>query len=451
MTNIFWNIFELAVNIFEAANVMYFVFAFLKGNIHNKKECRNWMVGSLTYATTSTFLNSFMDYEGYFLLIYFVIVFVYSLIFFHGSILKKLFTSAFSVSCLILVSTIITGIVTNAAKAPLTQVYSESGWIRLLTVILVQITDFYLFQILIRIFRNKDVRLRKTEWILLLSIFLLSTAIIVLIQLAQLKNDLTPNTRIILLFADVCIVIINIITIKIITLLNQQYHTKMENELLNTKLQYQTQYTTAVQQQEESVKKQRHDIKNSMTVLYKLADQEDINGIKKYIQQYIEHYHNEISFVHTNHTIVDAIINTKLSYANEIGINTVCLIDSNLPDISDTDYCSLLGNMLDNAIEASQNNKESPEIILEMVSTNIQLRIRVKNKIQKSILNTNPYLRTTKSVPKKHGYGISILKEIASRYDGSTDFFEEDSYFIAQIVLYTSAENTNDLKELVYK
>lgn len=357
MTNIFWNIFELAVNIFEAANVMYFVFAFLKGNIHNKKECRNWMVGSLTYATTSTFLNSFMDYEGYFLLIYFVIVFVYSLIFFHGSILKKLFTSAFSVSCLILVSTIITGIVTNAAKAPLTQVYSESGWIRLLTVILVQITDFYLFQILIRIFRNKDVRLRKTEWILLLSIFLLSTAIIVLIQLAQLKNDLTPNTRIILLFADVCIVIINIITIKIITLLNQQYHTKMENELLNTKLQYQTQYTTAVQQQEESVKKQRHDIKNSMTVLYKLADQEDINRIKKYIQQYIEHYHNEISFVHTNHTIVDAIINTKLSYANEIGINTVCLIDSNLPDISDTDYCSLLGNMLDNAIEDSDTNK----------------------------------------------------------------------------------------------
>ena len=59
--NIFWNIFELAVNIFEAANVMYFVFAFLKGNIHNKKECRNWIIGSLTYATTSTFLNSFIN------------------------------------------------------------------------------------------------------------------------------------------------------------------------------------------------------------------------------------------------------------------------------------------------------------------------------------------------------------------------------------------------------
>ena len=420
--NIFWNIFELAVNIFEAANAMCFVCIFLNGSIRSKKEYRYWIVGSLIYATTTTVLNNILDYEGVLLFIYIATVFLYSLLFLSGTVLQKLFISVFQLACIVLVSNIITNLVTSAVKAPLTQVYSESGWIRLLTVILVQITDFYLFQILIRIFRNKDVRLRKTEWILLLTIFFLSTAIIVLIQLVQLKNNLTTNTRILLLFADVCIVIINIITIKIITLLNQQYQTKMENELLHTKLQYQTQYTTAVQQQEESVKKQRHDIKNSMTVLHKLAEQEDI-----------------------------AIINTKLSYANEMGINTVCLIDSNLPEISDTDYCSLLGNMLDNAIEASQNNKESPEIILEMVSTNTQLRIRVKNKIQKSILNTNPYLRTTKSVPKKHGYGISILKEIASRYDGSTDFFEEDSYFIAQIVLYTTTENTSDLKELVYK
>jgi len=449
--NIFWNIFELTINIFEAANVMYFVCTFLNGNMRHKGEYRYWIIGSLIYATTTTILNIITDYEGVLLFVYVAIVFLYSLLFLNGTILQKLFISVFQLACLVLVSNVITNLVTSAVKVPLTQVYSESGWVRLLTVILVQITDFYLFQILIRIFRNKDVHLRKTEWILLLSIFLLSTTVIVLIQLAQLKNDLTKNTRILLLFADVCIVIINIITIKIITLLNQQYHTKMENELLHTKLQYQTQYTTAVQQQEESVKKQRHDIKNSMTVLHKLAEQGDMNGIRKYIQQYIKHYHTDISFVHTNHAIVDAIINTKLSYAHEMGINTVCLIDSNLPKISDTDYCSLLGNLLDNAIEASQSNKDSPEIILEMVNTNTQLRIRVKNKIQKSILNTNPYLRTTKSVPKKHGYGISILKEIAVRYDGSTDFFEEDSYFIAQVVLYTTSEKTCNLKEPVYK
>lgn len=441
MKDMLWNIFELIVNLFEAAIVMHFVFTFLGGNIHIKKECRIWFIGSLTYATTSTILNSFMDYEGYLLLIYFIIVFIYSLIFFHGSVLQKMFTAAFSVACLILVSTVITGIVTTTTKSSLVQVYSESGLIRFLTVILVQMTDFYLFQLLLHIFRNRDVHLRKTEWILLLSIFVLSTAVIVLIQLAKLKINLTTDINILLLFADLSIVMINIIAIKIITILNQQYYTKMENELLHTKLQYQTQYITALQQQDESVKKQRHDIKNNMTVLQKLAEHQDINGIQKYIEEYVGHYCTQLSFVHTNNTILDAIINTKLNYAHEMGINTVCIIDSNLPEISDMDYCSLLGNMLDNAIESSQQNKESPEIILEIANTNAQLRIRVKNKIQKSVLNTNPYLHTTKSISAKHGYGISILKEITARYDGTTDFFEEDSYFVAQVILYVKSEN----------
>lgn len=83
-----------------------------------------------------------------------------------------------------------------------------------------------MFQILLHIFRNKDIQLRKAEWLLLLTVFALSTAIIVLIQLTQLKENLTASTRILLLFADLCIVTINIIIIKIITLLNQQYHTK---------------------------------------------------------------------------------------------------------------------------------------------------------------------------------------------------------------------------------
>ncbi len=441
MKDMLWNIFELAVNLFEAAIVMHFVFTFLGGNIHIKKECRIWFVGSLTYATTSTILNSLMDYEGYLLLIYFIIVFIYSLVFFHGSVLQKMFTAAFSVACLILVSTVITGIVTTTTKSSLVQVYSESGLIRFLTVILVQMTDFYLFQLLLHIFRNRDVHLRKTEWILLLSIFVLSTAVIVMIQLAKLKVNLTTDINILLLFADLSIVMINIIAIKIITILNQQYYTKMENELLHTKLQYQTQYITALQQQDESVKKQRHDIKNNMTVLQKLAEYQDINGIQKYIEEYIGHYCTQLSFVHTNNTTLDAIINTKLNYANEMGINTVCIIDSNLPEISDMDYCSLLGNMLDNAIESSQQNKESPEIILEIANINAQLRIRVKNKIQKSVLNTNPYLHTTKSISEKHGYGISILKEITARYDGTTDFFEEDSYFVAQAILYVKSEN----------
>ncbi len=133
--NIFWNIFELAVNIFEAANAMCFVCIFLNGSIRSKKEYRYWIVGSLIYATTTTVLNNILDYEGVLLFIYIATVFLYSLLFLSGTVLQKLFISVFQLACIVLVSNIITNLVTSAVKAPLTQVYSESGWIRLLTVV----------------------------------------------------------------------------------------------------------------------------------------------------------------------------------------------------------------------------------------------------------------------------------------------------------------------------
>lgn len=100
MTNIFWNIFELAVNIFEAANVMYFICTFLNGNIHHKGEYRYWIVGSLIYATTITVLNNISDYEGVLLFIYVATVFLYSLLFLNGTILQKLFISVFQFACI---------------------------------------------------------------------------------------------------------------------------------------------------------------------------------------------------------------------------------------------------------------------------------------------------------------------------------------------------------------
>lgn len=68
--NIFWNIFELTINIFEAANVMYFICTFLNGNIRHKGEYRYWIIGSLIYATTTTVLNAYFRLRNVFCYLY---------------------------------------------------------------------------------------------------------------------------------------------------------------------------------------------------------------------------------------------------------------------------------------------------------------------------------------------------------------------------------------------
>lgn len=438
MKEMLWSIFELIVNLFEASVLMHFVCTFLGGDIRREKERRNWLFASMIFATTTSILNSMTAYEGLMSFIYVIVIIFCALFLFKGTIQKKLLISVFAFACLTLVSSTITNLVTSITKMPITEVYTKSGWIRLVTVALVQITDLYLFQVILRIFKNRNVFFRKTEWLLLLIVFAISAALIILIQLVQLKENLAISTKALLLAADICIVIINSVVIKIFEILHSQYQTKIENELLHAELQYQTQYITAIRQQEETVRKQKHDLKNHMEVLQKYAEQENIGEICKYIRQYIGQSCTGYSFIHTNHTAIDAIINTKMNYAQEMGIHTTCVIDNNLPAIADTDYCSLIGNLLDNAIEASQKQIEDPEIKLEIAYLHPQLRIRVKNKIQESVLTKNPNLHTEKRDSAKHGYGISILKDIAEKYEGSADFYEEDSFFTAQIILYTN-------------
>ncbi|MBO7638495.1 MAG: GHKL domain-containing protein, partial [Treponema sp.] len=61
--------------------------------------------------------------------------------------------------------------------------------------------------------------------------------------------------------------------------------------------------------------------------------------------------------------------------------------------------------------------------------------ISVKNRISKSILETNPNLNSTKNDSEKHGFGVSQIREIAESYEGMTDFYEEDGFFIVNIFI----------------
>ena len=85
------------------------------------------------------------------------------------------------------------------------------------------------------------------------------------------------------------------------------------------------------------------------------------------------------------------------------------------------DLCNLIGNMFDNAIEASQNS-EKRFIYFEISQKNDNLNIFLKNSIDQSVLTSNPHLQSTKK-SNNHGFGTSIIKEIAMRHHGIADAY----------------------------
>lgn len=75
------------------------------------------------------------------------------------------------------------------------------------------------------------------------------------------------------------------------------------------------------------------------------------------------------------------------------------------------------------------------EISVEILCEEHTYSFIIKNTISDSVLATNPELKTSRDDTDEHGYGIKILNEIAKKYKGRVDFYEEHERFCCRIDL----------------
>ena len=101
------------------------------------------------------------------------------------------------------------------------------------------------------------------------------------------------------------------------------------------------------------------------------------------------------------------------------------------------DLCNILGNMLDNSIEACEKCEPSNRIIIcDITDDGQRVMITVKNAIDTSVLYINPSLDTTKLEKEIHGFGVKTIKAIAEKYNGYVYFYEEDLTFVCKVIMY---------------
>lgn len=435
MKEIFWELFELIITLFECGVSMRFVCEFLGVNLNEKSNYKLWLGLLLCYAIAVSIMNRIIPYEGLLVFSYSIIVFIYAILLLPGSILKKAFVSVFFLCCIIMNSSLGVNLSSAILGADVNEIYAESGGSRLVTVVFVQLLNLLVFQSLTRLFGKGALKLRMHEWLLIAGTFFISILGMTLIQIVATHSEATKIERLCFLGTDMAIIIVDYITIRLVSILNRHHQTELENQHLRMQMQYQTQYADTVRQQEESVHRLRHDLKTTISAMYGFIYEGNIQEMEKYLSTYATSLAETASIVHTNQPFLNAILNTKMTYAKEQGIQCTCHSPELLPNIHGADYCSLLGNLLDNAIEA-QLNLSRPEMSVIIDYTNSRLTISVKNRIQNSILTTNSKLYTTKSKTCDHGHGIPTIKEIVSRYQGTVDFYEDDGWFIANVVLY---------------
>ena len=188
------------------------------------------------------------------------------------------------------------------------------------------------------------------------------------------------------------------------------------------------------------IRTQRHERANQALVIRALCDAGDLPGLRAYVSQLFPQDEPEET-VDCGHVVVNAVLSQKRAQAARAGVPLA--IDAHLPPrlpIRDSDLCSLIANLLENALEGSRD-VESPAAGVRIGCAKNYLCVRVTNRVSHDVLAENPRLSTTKAHAEDHGVGVPVVRSMVARYDGMLDFSVEDGCFIADALLKLNMEN----------
>lgn len=214
---------------------------------------------------------------------------------------------------------------------------------------------------------------------------------------------------------------------------------EMQEQLTNQQVLYYTKQYQEIAHSQEETRRQRHELKNSYLALEAMAKQKDLEGIQTFITKALHRLDDGTMIARTGNFTVDAVINYKLDIAKSLGIQLDCNL--NIPTkllVNDVILCGILGNALDNAIDACRYLSRTNRYI--KVNMNIEkknLFLQVTNAFD-GIVKTDKdgNLVTRKGEVTQHGFGYQTMKQLIQDNNGTMDQVWDEREFTLRIVLY---------------
>ncbi|MFR1295886.1 MAG: sensor histidine kinase [Coprobacillus cateniformis] len=214
---------------------------------------------------------------------------------------------------------------------------------------------------------------------------------------------------------------------------NAKYYEKnLEQSLRLEAYDYEDKYIDAITERTVEYNKLRHDMKNHFDIVERMINTSHIQEAKDYMEQISfdqgEHY------VHVNHLVLNYILSNKTKLAKSHGIDLCSvIIGKPVTFIADVDYSILVGNLLDNAIEATIEAKEN-EVNLCLSFYEDRFVIEVKNCVVDK--PKSKQLLTNKKDKSKHGIGLKNIKDIVEKYNGQDVIEVNGNVFYHMCILY---------------
>lgn len=216
---------------------------------------------------------------------------------------------------------------------------------------------------------------------------------------------------------------------KVIDTLSDNY----EKEMLLLEAEAKEQYYKEVEKSNREVRKIKHDFKNMLLAI--CGNYKEKNKISEEISKIIKQLDESDKKIYTSNVVINTIINNKISQAEKLNVKTE--VNIKIPKSVSFDYKDagiLLGNILDNAIEACERiNQDRRWIQIDIFHQRSILLIKVCNGKIKNSVNIN---KSSKSNVHNHGIGVTSINAVVKKYDGYVEFVDKGEEFEVNVSLY---------------
>lgn len=212
--------------------------------------------------------------------------------------------------------------------------------------------------------------------------------------------------------------------------------------LMEQQIHIQADHFMEMEEMQNSLRSFRHDVRNNLNMLGYFADRDDSEGIKEVLRGLNVRMESPERVISTGNSVIDGILNFKISeaFAENIRVDT----DISIPAGMNLDYemsITILGNLLDNAIEAAARVVEDDRRIFAGIKyVDGMLCVRIENPCVEQDSKKGIF-RTTKKDSGKHGMGLANVRMCVQKLGGAFEARREQGTFTAELVLYNVQQN----------
>lgn len=306
------------------------------------------------------------------------------------------------------------------------------SYLRALYILICKIIQFAFYRLVLQIFKRDQTLDLKNG--VLSFFFTVATALALgaLIKISMLCEF--PGADVMILVLASILILLNIILYLMIYQVQALMKSKYELTLIHKQMEFERSRMDEAHTIWDNIRKVKHDLKNHFTVIKGTLDQGDTESCKKYLTGLYQTVESMGNLIRSGNSAIDYIINSKLSNLDGIQV-LISGFASNYNDIDDVDLACILGNIIDNALEAQEKVGSDKRIELHFLQKNSNRIIICKNTISDSVLQNNKNLKSTKESPEMHGLGHQIVETTIKKYNGWVDYFEEENIFGVQLIL----------------